>query len=168
MLSCVLKITFAKRTLCTIQTLFYPMKSIFKLLLLLMLPVSLVAQSQNSNSTQIDARLYDVYDKEYLETVKKEDLNLLHRWHFYLDNAYIIADNSLSKKENDDKDYPSVSIPDLKRVNILKLEQEQHIKNDFNTEVIYKIQGTDKFLVYIAGRNFMEKLNDYMKTVNGY
>ena len=146
------------------QTSFFPMKSIIYSLLILMLPIRIVAQAQpTTNPIQIDARLFEVYDKDYLETVKKEDPDLLQRWHFYLDNAFVIADNSLSKTHDGDKPYPSVSIPDLTHINILKLEQEQHIKNAYYTEVIYKIQGTDKYLVYIAGRHFMEKLNEYFR-----
>ena len=141
------------------------MKSIiFPLLLAAFLPLSLVAQKQlaTSNPVKIDVRLYEVFEKEELETIKKEDVFFIHRWNFYLDNAFFISDNPLSKNGSDEG-YPSVSIADLTKINILKLENEQHLKHDFNTETIYKIAGTSKYLVYIAGRHFVEKFNDYLK-----
>jgi hypothetical protein len=141
-----------------------PMKSVYLLAILWVLPLSIFSQSTPQNALQIDARLYEIHDKEYLEAVKKEDPFFIHRWNFYLDNAFFIADNDLSKKGNT-KDYPSVTIPDLKNINIMKIEREQDLKHDFYTETIFKIEGTDKYLVYYPGRDFVEKLNEYLKQV---
>ncbi len=143
------------------------MRSIlYPLLLVVLLPISTVAQTQPSpNPIQIDTRLYEVFEKDYLETVKKDDPFFIHRWNFYLDNAFFISDNPLSK-DGSDEGYPSVSVADLTKINILKIENEQHLKHDFNTDTVYKIKGTDKYLVYIAGRHFVEKLNDYLKLVS--
>lgn len=138
---------------------------IYPLLLVVLLPISIVAQTQPAaNPIQIDTRLYEVFEKDYLETVKKDDPFFIHRWNFYLDNAFFISDNPLSK-DGDNQDYPSVSITDLTKINILKIEEEQNLKHDFNTATIYKIKGTGKYLVYIAGRHFVEKFNDYLKLV---
>jgi hypothetical protein len=142
------------------------MKSfLFPLLLGVLLPLGIVAQTQPTNKPlQIDERLYAVYEKDYLETVKKEEPFFIHRWNFYLDNAFFISDNPLSKNGSDEG-FPSVIIPDLTNINILKIESEQNLKHDFNTETIFKIKDSGKYLVYYAGRQFVEKLNEYLKSV---
>ena len=92
--------------------------------LLLALPLSIFSQSQlQTGSIKIDSRLYEVFEKDYLEKTAIEDPFLIQRWNFYLDNAFIITKNSLSKNGTV-ADYPSVFIPDLKQINILKLEKE--------------------------------------------
>ena len=143
---------------------FTPMRSYYSFLLLL-IPFSIFSQSpqQPTTSKQLDDRLYEVFEKSYLEKVNKDEPFLIQRWTFYLDNAFFISDNSLSKQGNDE-DYPSVSIPNLEHLNILKLEAEQDLKHDFYTETIYKIKGTQKYLVYYSGKDFVEKLNAHIKT----
>jgi hypothetical protein len=143
---------------------FLPMKRVYLFTILWALPLSIFCQATPQNTIQIDERLYAVHDKDYLETVKKEDPFFIHRWNFYLDNAFFIADNDLSKKGNT-KGYPSVIIPDLKNINIMKIEREQDLRHDFYTETIFKIEGTDKYLVYYPGRDFVEKLNEHLKQV---
>ena len=130
--------------------------------LLLALPLSIFSQSQlQTGSIKIDSRLYEVFEKDYLEKTAIDDPFLIQRWNFYLDNAFIISDNALSKKETA-ADYPSVSIPDLKQINILKLEKEQKLQHDFYSETVYKIANTNQYLVYLAGKDFVEKLNVYL------
>ncbi len=134
-------------------------------LLLLLVPLSTFSQSPVlTNSLQIDGRLNDVFEKDYIEKVQKEEPFLIERWNFYLNNAFFISDNALRKNEVA-AEYPSVQIPNLGSINILKLEKEQNLKHDFYTETIYKIAGTDKYLVYYAGKDFVEKFNTHMKMI---
>ncbi len=134
-------------------------------LLLLLVPLSTFSQSPVlTNSLQIDGRLNDVFEKDYIEKVQKEEPFLIERWNFYLNNAFFISDNALRKNEVA-AEYPSVQIPNLGSINILKLEKEQNLKHDFYTETIYKIAGTDKYLVYYAGKDFVEKFNAHMKMI---
>ena len=139
------------------------MRSYFFPLLLVVLPLSIFSQSQQqTDKLHIDSRLYAVYEKDYLEKVLIEDPFLIHRWNFYLDNAFFISDNPLSK-DSDVKSYPSVSVDNLEQINILKLESEQNLKHDFYLETIYKIKNTNKYLVYLPGKDFVEKLNAHLK-----
>lgn len=134
-------------------------------LLLLLVPLSTFSQSPVlTNSLQIDGRLNDVFEKDYIEKVQKEEPFLIERWNFYLNNAFFISDNALRKNEVA-AEYPSVQIQNLGSINILKLEKEQNLKHDFYTETIYKIAGTDKYLVYYAGKDFVEKFNAHMKMI---
>jgi hypothetical protein len=138
---------------------------IFPLLLAIFLPFCLVAQAQPAApSVKIDPRLYDVYEKDELESIQKDEPFFIKRWNFYLDNAFFISDSPLSK-DGSDEGYPSVNIPDLANINILKLEKEQNLKHDFMTETIYKITGTKKYLAYYAGRHFVEKFKEHLSLV---
>jgi hypothetical protein len=132
---------------------------------IMLLPLSiLLSQPQLTDPKTIDKRLPEVFDKEYLDLVRREDPILFERWHFYLDHAFIISDIPLAK-EGKMESYPSVLIPDLSKINILKLEKEQDLKHDFYTETIYKIEGTNQFLVYLSGREFIEKFNAHWKSI---
>ena len=128
------------------------------------LPFLAFAQQKSPVSKSIDPRLYEAYDKAYVDKVAQEDAFLLKRWTFYLDNAYYVTEDIVSK-DGLPLDYPSVSVPDLAHLNILKLETEQKTTRDYYVEKIYKIVGTNKFLVYYSGRNFIESLNEYLRSV---
>ncbi len=129
--------------------------------LLIFLPLTAFSQNNSPVSKTIDARLYEAYGKAYVDEVAQSDTYLLHRWTFYLDNAFYVTD-ALVNKDGVAVDYPSVSVPDLAHINILKLEQEQKLKRDFHVEMIYKIAGTNKFLIYHSGKNFVDRLNEYI------
>ncbi len=139
---------------------FAPMRS-YLFPLLLAIPVSIFSQSQQIKPLQIDPRLFSVYEKEYLERVVIEDPFLIKRWNFYLDNAFFISDSPLNKNGNAES-YPSVSIPDIDHINILQLESEQNLKHEFYAETVYKIEGTKKYLIYLAGKDFVDKLNLFL------
>ena len=136
------------------------MKKTF-ILALAILPYFAFSQQNSPFSPPIDKRLYEAYEKAYVENVAKDDAFLLQRWTYYLDHAFFIADSPLSKTESSES-YPSVIINDLAHINILKLEQQQTLKRDYYSEVIYKIEGTNKYLVYYSGKSFIESLNQYL------
>ncbi len=131
-----------------------------------LLPFVVFSQQNSPISKSIDPRLYAAYDKAHVDDVAQNDAFLLKRWTFYLDHAFFISETSLSKSETEES-YPSVKIADLQHINILKLEQEQALKRNYYAETIYKIEGTNKYLVYYSGRDFIEKLNDYISEDNG-
>lgn len=136
------------------------------ILILTLLPFFAFSQQQIYFKKSIDPRLYAAYDKAFVDNVAQNDTFLLKRWTFYLDHAFFISESSLSKTEKDEK-YPSVVIADLQNINILKLEQEQQLVRDYYSEKIYKIKGTNKYLVYYSGRDFIQKLNEYLSKDNG-
>jgi hypothetical protein len=136
------------------------MKQIF-LAFLIYLPLTAFSQNNSPAPKTIDARLYDAYGKAYVDEIAQTDNYLLQRWTFYLDNAFYVTDGPVSKN-GVAVNYPSVSVPDLANINILQLEQEQKMKRDFYAETVYQIEGTNKFLIYHSGRNFVERLNKYL------
>jgi hypothetical protein len=133
------------------------------LALFIFLPIFAFSQQNSPTSQTIDARLYEAYGKAYVDEIAQTDSYLLNRWTFYLDNAFYITD-ALVNKDGKTVDYPSVFIPVLEQINILKLEQEHQIKRDYYKETIFKIEGTNKYLVYLSGKNFLERLNQYLST----
>ena len=128
-------------------------------LLLFFFSFSLFSSAQNTLESVIpDERLYQVYERAYVDNLVNENPFLIKRWNFYLDNAYLIADEIQEKKN----DYPSVSISNMENINILLLEKEQKLQRDWEIPVIYKIRNTDKILVYYAGKDFTKSLKEYL------
>jgi hypothetical protein len=129
--------------------------------LFVIVPFFLFSQ-QNTvfNTAAIDQRLYAVFGNAYIEESLRNDVFSLQRWTFYLDNAYLIVNESPTK-DGSEGDFPTVRIPDLAHINILQLEKEQELKRNYYVESIYRIEGTTKYLVYHSGRNFIEAFNAF-------
>ena len=101
-----------------------------------------------------DVRLYEVYERDYINSLVIENPFLVKRWNYYLDNAFVIKEDIAEKGG----DYPEITILDLKNINILLLEKEQKLERNWDVPVIYKIRGTDQILIYYAGKDFTESL----------
>ncbi len=123
------------------------------------LPVLGISQS---SQVKIDERLFEVFDKAYLDNLQTANPFLIHRWNYYLDNAYYIAEDVKTVQH----DYPDVVIDDLKQFNVFLLEKEQGIKGAYQQEVAYRINGTNKVLVYYAAKDFTAKLNKHLGREN--
>jgi hypothetical protein len=123
------------------------------------LPVLGISQS---SQIKIDDRLFDVFDKAYLDNLQMANPFLIQRWNYYLDNAYYIAEDVKTAQHA----YPDVIIDDLKQFNIFLLEKEQGIKRAYQQEVAYRINGTNKVLVYYAAKDFTAKLNKHLGRAN--
>ncbi|MFK7770822.1 MAG: hypothetical protein AB8F94_01740 [Saprospiraceae bacterium] len=134
------------------------MKGILTLFLLSFSVLSF-AQNKSSETVEIDDRLLEVYDKEYLEDLKIQNPVLLQRWSFYLDNAFYMVD---FPKEKGNPDYPTIEVADLDNMNIFLLEKNQKMTRDFDKPTKYKIKGTNKILVYYSGKEFNQKLNNFL------
>lgn len=108
---------------------------------------------------EIDERLYQVYDKEYLESVRRDNPLLLKRWAFYLDHSFYVE---VYPTEKGDPRYPKILLPDPGAINILWLEKEFGIHKDWEKRMVYAIEGTDKVLVYYSGREINQKWNEFL------
>ncbi|MBK7407845.1 MAG: hypothetical protein IPL49_08885 [Saprospirales bacterium] len=111
-------------------------------------------------STPLDSRLLAVYDRAYLEQLQSDNPFLLERLHFYLDNAWYLSDYP---EDKGGVEFPVVQINDLASINILLLEKEQGLQKDYQTEVVYSINGTRKVLIYRSGRDFNRLLNEHLQ-----
>lgn len=113
-----------------------------------LLTSSLFAQQ---GKTDLDPRLLEVFEKDYLNSVQTNNPILIKRWTFYLDNSFYLADFDLKKFP---KTLPSINIKDLGKINILKIEKEQSIQKDWNLPKAFKIKNTQKLLVYHSSKEF--------------
>lgn len=126
---------------------------------------STFAFSQQTENISIDDRLFDVFDKQYLENLKTANPILIQRWNYYLDNAWSIEDLPAEKAANT---YQTIEIPDLENINILLLEKQLDLKPDWQKFNMYKIAGMEKMLVYLPGKDFVARLNEHLgRTDNG-
>ena len=107
-----------------------------------------------------DSRLYAAFDSAYLERLKTDNPNLLLRWNYYLDNAFIISDFPAAKGEI--TQYPEVQIPDIANVNILVLEKTQSLHRDWHKPTFYRIGDTGKVLMYYSGEDFNRKFKKWI------
>jgi len=128
-------------------------------LFLLTLSILSFAQNKTSETVEIDDRLTEVYDKEYLTNLQTQNPVLLQRWSFYLDNSYYIVD---FPKEKGNPDYPIIEVADLDDMNIFLLEKKEKMTREFDKPTKYKIKGTNKILVYYSGKEFNQKLNEFL------
>lgn len=117
------------------------------------------AFSQQADIISIDDRLYDVFDREYLQNLKTTNPFLIQRWNYYLDYAWSIEDLPAEKATST---YQTITIPDLENINILLLEKEFDLKPDWQKFNMYKIAGTEKMLVYLPGKTFVARLNEHL------
>ena len=130
------------------------------LLFLLLFASNSFAQNQtSSDELVIDNRLYDIFDEEYLENLKDNNPFMIQRWNYYLDHAWYLSDYP-SEKGN--PDYPTIQINNLDQINIFQIEKEQLTKRDWNKQMMYQIEGTNKILVYHSGKKFVNLLNEHL------
>ena len=128
-------------------------------LFLLTLSILSFAQNKSAETVEIDERLTAVYDQEYLTNLQTQNPVLLQRWSFYLDNAFYVMD---FPKEKGSPDYPTIEVDDLDNMNIFLLEKSHKMTREFDKSTKYKIKGTNKILVYYSGKEFNQKLNEFL------
>ncbi|MEZ4961490.1 MAG: hypothetical protein R2830_16805 [Saprospiraceae bacterium] len=117
------------------------------------------AQPQTHTANPIDARLYEVFDGSYLEKVNTENPFLIQRWNYYLDHAWYITDLPAEKAQ---AGYPIINLENPEHFNILLVEKEQHLKRDWEKQMIYRIGDSKKALVFYPGKEFNERLNEHL------
>ncbi len=122
---------------------------------LALLPCRTFAQSASPHEILPDKRLFEAFDSAYIFSVQQHNPTLLRRWNFYLDNAFVIAD--WSPEKGDIAALPVVKIADPAHVNILVLENEQHLARDWERSVFYRVNHSNQVLIYLPGKVFMEK-----------
>ncbi len=130
------------------------MKNFLPLFFFAVIPFFSFAQ----NAPIPDERLYEAYDRDYVDGLVKDNPFLIKRWNFYLDHAYHVVDE-IAEKNND---YPEIVVANPDEINILLLEKELRLQRDWDKPMIYKIRDAEKLLVYHAGKDFTKALNEFM------
>ncbi|MBL7805341.1 MAG: hypothetical protein JNL02_16500 [Saprospiraceae bacterium] len=127
--------------------------------LAILAPVFLSAQT-STPAAAIDPRLYEVYEKDYLERLRTEQPTLILRWNFYLDNAFVVSEYPTDK--GDMGQLPELQITDPEHFNILLIERDQPTARDWDKPVFYRIAGTNKILMYWSGKDFNRKFSEWL------
>ncbi len=138
------------------------MKNNYILTFLFLLSLTTFAYTQqqsNHTNLPIDSRLFDAFDGEYLENLRTGNPFLLQRWNFYLDNSWYLTELPTEKAQ---AEYPSIRIDDVNNINIFLLERKFQLRRDWEKQMIYKIEDSDQALVFIPGKDFTRKLNEYL------
>ena len=124
---------------------------------MLALPFLTFGQSK-INVLQPDSRLFEAYDSAYILTLMDKNPFLIERWNFYLDNSWKVADFSPEKGVS----YESITIPDFENINILSLENTLGLKRHHELPSVYRIENTNKILVFCSGKEFIRRFNEHL------
>jgi hypothetical protein len=131
------------------------MKKVYFIGFILALPLFTFAQNEPATTT-IDERLYAVFEADFLERLQSQSPAQLQYYNFFLDNIYEIKELPKGKTSS----YPTVAIPNLNHINILKLINDLELKRDYNSPTVYSIANTNKLLVIISEKEFVKKFNE--------
>jgi len=110
-----------------------------------------------------DQRLIDYLGTEKVNTLQKNNPNLIAYYNFYLDNAYILEEIPADKLAGNG--FSTLTAPlqngkvNTKKLNILLLD----IQRKFDTRVYYKVKGSSQVFVFLSEKEFMEKYNAHRK-----
>jgi len=138
------------------------MKTILTLTLLLTLTYPLKTISQIT----ADSKIIEVYGEKEVANLSDNRINYLN---YYLDNSYEIREIS---KEKDEKftllsdlllesktDNKFILDTDINNINILKY----NIKRANKLKTTYRLDNTNKVLVFYSNEEFTENFNNYLK-----
>lgn len=131
------------------------MRAFLLVSLFVMVSACLWAQSPTTTPT-IDDRLYEAYEADYLGRIQQNHPVQLQRMNFFLDHAYYLTDYPSGKGF---EDLPEIVINDLEKINIYTLMQAFEMTREFEIEKAYRIQGTQKALVFYSGKAFTKAFN---------
>ncbi len=138
------------------------------------------AQKTEIDLSQVkpDARLYQCFDKTYIQQLQKDNPELILYYNFYLDNSYFVG-KEVPGKPVQCKNIKKVTLKnetlsgkvqyfneDLsnfnpKTFNVLKY----NFNTDYNKYTNYFLGKTGKILIFYPKKRFIKKYNDYKKTL---
>ncbi len=112
---------------------------------------------------QPDVRLYNAFDKKFVEDIAANDSFWLLKSNFYLTNAAFFSEIS-NVKEQDVDNISLVHLKDTTNFNIYLFERDQKIKRDYYTYTVYKIaEYPQLYLVYYPTHDYIENFNRFLK-----
>jgi len=121
------------------------------------------AQTEQAHAVnQPDVRLLAVYGEAYLQGLQSHNPMLLLRWQYYLDHAFVISE--WPQEKGDIQTLPVVRIEDVKNVNILALEQNQPLYRQWDKPVFFRINDSQKVLMYHSGSSFNRDFQTWLQS----
>ncbi len=119
-------------------------------LMLFFIGLSAYAFSQGD----FDKRLLAKYSTDQIADLQKSNNAVLDYYSFYLDNSYILVDSEKSGKQLISTEN-ELRIKDLNDFNILSYK----LTMDRNSRKIYKIKGSNTYLILLANSEFTDLYN---------
>ncbi|MEM1326493.1 MAG: hypothetical protein AAGI23_11090 [Bacteroidota bacterium] len=120
---------------------------------------ALLTQAQSTiTSVQVDERLYEVYDEDYLTRILEERPFLIKRWNFQLDYAYYLTGSEKALAQ----DHPTIAVKDITAINIIALMREHQLLPHPQLEKSYRIANTNQVLVLRSSRAVTSALNEHL------
>ena len=101
-----------------------------------------------------DKRLLAKYSTDQIADFQKNNADVLNYYSFYLDNSYILVDSEKTGKELISSE-GELKIRDLSNFNILAYK----LTMDRNSRKIYKIKGSNTYLILLANSEFTDLYN---------
>ena len=95
-----------------------------KVLIFIITILPLFAIGQSDIKPEIDERLYEVFETDFLERMQTLKPHYIEYQNFYLDNSYQIIDFPKGKIS----EYPIIEVKDLENLNIIRLRNEKMFK----------------------------------------
>lgn len=130
-----------------------------KVLIFIIAILPLFAIAQNETTPEIDERLYDVFEAEFLERMQKENPEFIQYQNFYLDNSYEIIPFPKGKTSQ----YSIIEIDDLENLNIIELKNKVVFETNPDYTNFYIIKGEDKILMIFSEKALLKKFEAYLK-----
>lgn len=132
------------------------MRKVFLVFMILSLPLITIAQSETK--PEIDKRLYEVFEADFLEKMQIEKPHFIQYQNFYLDNSYDIIDFPKGKVS----EYPIIEIENLEEFNILQLKKKGIFKTSQDYPNFYIIKDSNKILMILSNKEFLKQLNQHL------
>ncbi len=128
------------------------------------------------NQVKPDARLYECFDKAYIQQLQKDNPETILYYNFYLDNSYFVGKqvpgkpvqgkniNEITLKNEISSgkvQYFNENVSDFnpKTFNVLKY----NFNTDYDKYTNYILGNTGKILIFYPEKKFTKKYNDYKK-----
>ena len=114
-----------------------------KVLIFIITILPLFAIGQSDIKPEIDERLYEVFETDFLERMQTLKPHYIEYQNFYLDNSYQIIDFPKGKIS----EYPIIEVKDLENLNIIRLRNEKMFKTNQDYPNFYIIKDSGKMLM---------------------
>ncbi len=102
--------------------------------------------------SQFDPRLLSRYSEERIAELSDKQPATIEYWTYYLEHSYSIVDNATGKSIETNEE---IKIKDFEKFNILDLD----IHMDRNKSKVYKIKGTDQYLLLKSNDQFSKEFS---------
>ena len=134
-------------------------KFILMFFILLLVVVSVKSQTVKERNVAPDKRISEAFGEQFVLELKSDNQEMIMYYNFYLDNAYYITELPVDKSDFLNS-LVSLNINPLStkdKINILMLD----MKLNFEKETYYRIENSQKVMVFYSGKDLTEKYNEY-------